>query len=650
MSETALRGHEQCCEQSPVYAHVVVDVPVSSSQGHFDYVVPPELAAEVAVGSPVIVPFGPRRVQGFVVGISDRSEAGSFHDLKPIQAVAPGAVKVPPDLVELARWMSRRYLCLMVDAIKAMAPSWQASQARRARLAVYTLPDGADPEELLRQSPGLSAARARLIRALATAGQLPLAELAREASCSPSTVRAAERDGLIVKEYVTPPSGAGSSVPEGSLYGIGRGLGGRGLGDRVSLTPAQADALRAVEAAMDSGGGVVLLHGVTGSGKTEIYLRALERAAAQGKQGIFLVPDIALTPQMLAAVSRRFGRRVAVLHSALAGGQRMDQWERALRGEVDVVVGARSAVFAPLPNLGLIVVDEEHDSSYKQDENPRYSARDVAIERGRITGATVVLGSATPSLESYSRAAGGAYRLVQLPYRVNRRPLPPVRVVDMRAELKSGNRSVLSRLLKARIEEGLTNGKQALLLMNRRGFSTFVLCRDCGYVSACPSCDVSLTYHARARAGQEMMCHHCGHVEPVPRVCPECGGERIKFFGVGTERVEEEVRAAFPGASTARMDVDTTRRRGAHAEILGAFRDGRTDILIGTQMIAKGLDFPNVTTVGVISADTSMNLPDFRAAERTFQLISQVAGRAGRGPDPGCVVVQTYNPEHYSVV
>ncbi len=646
---------------SELCAHVVVDVPARSREGHFDYIVPPELEGRVELGSQVLVPFGRRSVHGFVVGMSESPAADTSRELKPIQATLGQGVRVPPDLLELAKWMSRRYLCLVVDAIKVMAPAWQNAISQGHRVVVYRLAQGIDAEEAARLAERRAPARARLLRALADAAELTAAELIDRARCSVSSIRAAERDGLLAKALVTalsagsvrahPAAGdAAGGAAGGAATPAAAGSGSRGAGAELALTPAQEEALARIRQAMDSAGGVVLIHGVTGSGKTEVYLRALERTVAMGKQGIFLVPDIALTPQMVAAVSARFGKRVAVLHSALSARQRKDEWARTLSGEVDVVVGARSAVFAPVPSLGLIVVDEEHDSSYKQDESPRYSARDVAIERARLTGAVVVLGSATPCLESYARAAEGDYALVTMAERVSGRPLPPVRLVDMRAELKAGNRSVFSRLLRERVTEGLASGRQSLLFLNRRGFSTFVLCRDCGYVCACPSCDVSLTYHARSAPGQEMVCHYCGHVEPAPNICPDCGGTRIKFFGVGTERIEEEVRAAFPGAVVARMDVDTTRRRGAHAQILGAFRDRRIDILIGTQMIAKGLDFPNVTTVGVISADTSLNLPDFRAAERTFQLISQVAGRAGRGDDPGCVVVQTYNPEHYSVV
>ncbi len=347
----------------------------------------------------------------------------------------------------------------------------------------------------------------------------------------------------------------------------------------------------------------------------------------------------------------RFGpERVAVLHSALGAGERLDEWERARRGQVDIVVGARSAVFAPVPSLGLIVVDEEHDGSYKQDESPRYHARDVAVFRAERVDATVVLGSATPSLETYSRIESGEYEVIELPRRIDDRPMPDVAVVDMRSELKAGNRTIFSRLLKARIEQTLDRGQQAILFMNRRGFSTFVLCRECGHVMTCPHCDVSLTLHGSGSRRSELVCHYCNHTERAPDVCPSCGGTHIRYFGAGTERIEDEVKKSFPEARVARMDVDTTRRKGAHRAILGAFRAGHTDILVGTQMIAKGLDFPNVTLVGVVSADTALNLPDFRAAERTYQLISQVAGRSGRGDAPGTVVVQTYSPEHYSIV
>ncbi|MDF9842904.1 MULTISPECIES: primosomal protein N' [unclassified Paenibacillus] len=397
---------------------------------------------------------------------------------------------------------------------------------------------------------------------------------------------------------------------------------------------------------------VFLLHGVTGSGKTEIYLQCIQRAMDQGRQAVVLVPEIALTPQMVERFKGRFGSGVAVMHSRLSVGERYDEWRKIREGKAMVAVGARSAVFAPFANLGLIIMDEEHESSYKQEENPKYHARDVAVRRAEQGGAAVILGSATPSLESYhaARAQSDIHFspvLLEMPTRALGNELPKVHVVDMRDELKEGNRSMFSRRLHAALESRLEKGEQTVLLLNRRGFSTFVMCRSCGYVATCPECDISLTYHSRS---DNLRCHYCGHAEPSPKVCPECGSEHIRFFGTGTQRVEEELGKLFPGIRVIRMDVDTTTEKGSHEKLLNQFRDKKADVLLGTQMVAKGLDFPDVTLVGVITADSALNLPDFRAGEKTFQLLTQVAGRAGRHQLPGEVVVQSYTPEHYSIV
>lgn len=397
---------------------------------------------------------------------------------------------------------------------------------------------------------------------------------------------------------------------------------------------------------------VFLLHGVTGSGKTEIYLQCIQRCIEQGRQAVVLVPEIALTPQMVERFKGRFGSGVAVMHSRLSVGERYDEWRKIREGKAMVAVGARSAVFAPFANLGLIIMDEEHEGSYKQEENPKYHARDVAVRRAEQGGAAVILGSATPSLESYHAARSQSDIhfspvLLEMPSRALGNKLPKVDVVDMRAELKEGNRSMFSRRLHAALAARLERGEQTVLLLNRRGFSTFVMCRSCGYVAGCPECDISLTYHSRS---DNLRCHYCGHAEPAPKLCPECGSEHIRFFGTGTQRVEEELGKLFPGIRVIRMDVDTTTEKGSHEKLLNQFRDKKADVLLGTQMVAKGLDFPDVTLVGVITADSALNLPDFRAAEKTFQLLTQVAGRAGRHQLPGEVVVQSYTPEHYSII
>ena len=391
---------------------------------------------------------------------------------------------------------------------------------------------------------------------------------------------------------------------------------------------------------------VFLLYGITGSGKTEIYMQSIQKVLEEGREGIVLVPEISLTPQMVNRFKGRFGDEVAVLHSGLSIGEKYDEWRKIQRKEVRVAVGARSAIFAPFENLGIIIIDEEHETSYKQEDNPRYHARDVAIERARTHNCPVILGSATPSLETFARAKKGVYQLLTLSKRMNDQSLPTVDIVDMREELREGNRTMFSRVLYDKLQDRLMKKEQTVLFLNKRGHSSFVMCRDCGYVIQCPNCDISLTYH---RYQQQMKCHYCGYEAVVPTICPECTSEHIRYFGTGTQKVEEELGKIFPEARVIRMDVDTTSRKGSHEKLLTAFQEGKADILLGTQMIAKGLDFPNITLVGVLSADTMLHLPDFRSSEKTFQLLTQVSGRAGRHELAGEVVIQTYSPEHYSI-
>ncbi len=416
----------------------------------------------------------------------------------------------------------------------------------------------------------------------------------------------------------------------------------------LTLNPDQATALRAIQGTIESDRReLFLLHGVTGSGKTEVYMQAMASVLGRGKQVIVLVPEISLTPQTVSRFVGRFGARVSVLHSNLSDGERYDQWQQIKSGAADIVVGPRSAIFAPFPNLGLIVIDEEHETSYKQDTaHPFYHARDVAVKRSELANCPLILGSATPSLESFYHAEQGQYSPLTLPSRVSNIEMPPVEIVDMREELKRGNRTIFSRVLRETIEERLSKGQQVILFLNRRGFSTHVFCRTCGYVERCDNCSISLTFHFHTK---RMECRHCGYERPTPQVCPECGSVYIRYFGLGTEQVEQEVVKAFPKARVKRMDADSTTRKDAHQQILDVFKRGEIDILVGTQMIAKGLDFPNVTLVGVISADTALNLPDFRAGERAFNLLTQVAGRSGRSEAGGNVIVQTYMPEHYSI-
>ncbi len=410
----------------------------------------------------------------------------------------------------------------------------------------------------------------------------------------------------------------------------------------------QAEALKLIEKSLEKDSSTTfLLHGVTGSGKTEVYLQSIARVLQKGKQAIVLIPEISLTPQTLERFRSRFGGRIALWHSRLSRGERFQEWMRMREGKADIVVGARSAIFAPFKNLGLIVIDEEYETSYKQTESPKYHAREVALERARLSGAAVILGTATPSLESYFQARRGKYELAELTSRIDGKIMPEVEIVDMRKELTvRGNRSIFSLRLQHSMRERLEGKEQVILFLNRRGFSTFVLCRDCGQALRCPHCDVSFTYHSKT---ERLRCHYCNYEEEKPEVCPKCQSRQVSYFGVGTQKVESELKRLLPEARIGRMDSDTTRRKKSHGQILGAFQKHGIDILVGTQMIAKGLDFPRVTLVGVISADTALNLADFRSSERTFQLLTQVAGRAGRGDIHGQVIIQTYNPEHYSI-
>jgi primosomal protein N' (replication factor Y) len=480
--------------------------------------------------------------------------------------------------------------------------------------------------------------QAEVLEILISKGEekLLITNIAKLAETTTATIKSLAKKGLVSLEAVE----IFRDPLEGEMFPDSKNL---------DLNPDQATALNEITKSIEKGiNDIFLLYGVTASGKTEVYMQAIGRLLEMGKSAIVLVPEIALTPQTVFRFASRFGKRVTVLHSKMTPGERYDQWRRIRSGDADIVVGARSAIFAPLKNLGLIVIDEEHETSYKQEESPRYHTRDVAIKRAEICNAVVVLGTATPSLESFYKANRKEYRLLTLPERVDNAKMPLVEVVDMRIELmQKKNRSIFSKSLQEAIEDRLAREEQIILFLNRRGFSTFILCRECGYVAKCKNCDISLTYHS---SGDAMICHHCNFREPIPALCPSCKGNYIRHFGIGTQRVEEETRKLFPEAGIERMDVDTTTRKGAYKRILEAFKEREVDILIGTQMIAKGLDFPNVTLVGVISADTSLNLPDFRAGERTFNLLTQVAGRSGRGQVSGEVVIQTYNPQHFSIL
>ena len=513
------------------------------------------------------------------------------------------------------------------------------SKARPQTISVVSLAKPAPEieEQIVQLAAGRAPKQAEMLRILLDCSDetLTTIELTRRANTSLTGLRSLEGKGLISLESVQIVRNPLSLDPVPPTQPL-------------TLNPDQATALQAIQAAIDSDRReLFLLHGVTGSGKTEVYMQAMASVLDRDKRVIVLVPEISLTPQTVSRFVGRFGGRVAVLHSNLSDGERYDQWQQIRGGAADIVVGPRSAIFAPFPNLGLIVIDEEHETSYKQDTaQPFYHARDVAVKRSELANCPLILGSATPSLESFYCAQQEEYTLLELPSRVSNIGMPPVEIVDMREEIKRGNRTIFSTVLRSTIEERLSKSEQIILFLNRRGYSTHVFCRTCGYAERCDSCSISLTFHFHTK---RMGCRHCGYERPTPQVCPECGSMYIRYFGLGTEQVEQEVVKAFPTARVRRMDADSTTRKDAHQQILDVFKSGDIDILVGTQMIAKGLDFPNVTLVGVISADTALNLPDFRAGERAFNLLTQVAGRSGRSEAGGNVIVQTYMPEHYSI-
>ena len=617
---------------SRTLVEVAVPVPVDRT---FTYLVPEGREAEAILGRRVAVPFGPRTLRGFVVGRPDSFSGRG--KLKEVAGFLDDGPVLGADLLALARFVSRYYGCTLGEALDAALPSG-VKHGRAARtvphveLAVPVEKARAEAEEM----PERHAKQARILRMLADrAAAMPLAGLLKRANASRSPVATLRRKGLVrVNHVVLEGDPFFAEPPERKEPPV--------------LTGEQAAALREVTEAVEAREyRTFLLFGITASGKTEVYLRAIAGCIAQGRQAVVLVPEISLTPQTVRRFRSRFDR-VAVLHSAQSEAERRRFWKAAQSGDADVVVGPRSAIFAPLPDLGLVVVDEEHDTSFKQGRAPRYHARDVAVVRARLTGATVILGSATPALESYHNALTGRYRMLRLTARVGGGALPEVETVDMGVEMRETKRYThFSRRLRKLVDGSLSRGEQAMLFLNRRGFSTLLLCKRCGEGLECDNCSVSLTYHQGHRRAA---CHMCGFERVVPDDCPACGQPGLLHRGFGTEKVEAEIASLNPAARIARMDSDTMTTRSSYDEVLGRVGRGEVDILVGTQMIAKGLHFPSVTAVGVVDADTSLRLPDFRAAERTFQLIAQVAGRTGRGEKGGRVVVQTFRPGQPALV
>lgn len=608
--------------------------------GPFDYLIPDAIAGRLHVGARVQVPLGKsREVVGYCTSVA--SKPASSRPLKSITAIIDEVPLVDRKMLDLTRWMSDYYLSHWGQVLHGVVPAGVRGGAGTRELTFLSVT--AEGRQAIVSGLDQSFAKPRkflpaqleILRALATsARELTPVELAAAADCSPSSILTLRKKKLIAAEVRRVRSSSHDELPAPRTQPL-------------ALHPAQASALAAINLAIDRRtGATILLHGVTGSGKTEVYIQAIERVISFGRQAIVLVPEISLTPQTRQRFRSRFDR-VAVLHSHLSDAERHYHWEQISRGEVQVIVGARSAVFAPAPHLGLIVIDEEHDGSFKQSESPRYHAREVAEHRATQLSIPLVLGTATPSLESYYRARSGQYQLVAMPDRVEGRAMPHVGTIDLRVEFQSrSSRGSIGRQLHMAIAQSLSEKGQVILLLNRRGYSTHVQCPACGYVAKCDHCDLALTHH---REEATLVCHHCDFTAKPPERCPECQFDGIRYSGLGTEKLEAEIKARFPAAKVLRMDSDTMQKPGSHEAALAKFRSGEVQILLGTQMIAKGLDFPNVTLVGVINADTALHLPDFRAAERTFQLVTQVAGRTGRGERGGSVLVQTFSPDHPAI-
>lgn len=677
-------------------ADVIVDVPVLQTNIPYEFKVPNNLQEDIAIGMRVIVPFGQgnRRVQGFITHLkTDQDFDGELKEIIDVMDLEPVLNR---ELIDLGEWMAQSTYSFRISCYQTMLPA-----ALRARYEkVVKLVDEASDDELFDIFKGknymnwedvekreltskmlklkkenkvevnylvddkVTKKTKKVIQRL-----LPISELKeifeqidgrahRQKQLVELLIHLPEDKTIDLSilrndfNIATPVVNRGveegwCSIEEVEVYRDPYEKSDFKQTESLKLNNEQQAAFDEINVNIQNNEhGVFLLQGVTGSGKTEVYLQIIAEVVEKGQGAIVLVPEIALTPQMVHRFKGRFGEMVAVLHSGLSDGEKYDEWRKIEKGEAKVVVGARSSIFAPLDNIGIIVIDEEHETTYKQSEAPRYHARDVAIWRAKEYNCPVVLGSATPSLESRARASKDVYKLLELKERVNNRPLPKVKVIDMRDEMKEGNASLFSKPLQDALNDRLARNEQSVLMLNRRGYSSFVMCRDCGFVLKCPNCDISQTLHMDTHS---MKCHYCGHEEGVPKICASCHSHKIRYFGTGTQKIEEELNKLLPQAKIIRMDVDTTRRKGAHERLLQKFGNQEADILLGTQMIAKGLDFPNVTFVGVLNADTALGLPDFRSAEKTFQLLTQVSGRAGRGEIKGDVVIQTYNPEHYAI-
>lgn len=617
-----------------IFADVIVDISHEKLDRTFQYIVPEALEQEVRVGLVAAIPFGNKNQErkGYIVSLSEEP-AFDIKKMKEIRGLCNEDDTTEAKLIALAAWMRETYGSTMIQALKTVIPLQGKVKIQEKRFLILAV----SKEEALKLADSLQAgrckARARLLYALLERGKIDVTEAAKELGASASVTKPLLAQGVVKLEsdMVFRKPIDGSDIP-------------KELPKQLTVMQQQAVEKIREEWKKDVPR-PTLLFGVTGSGKTEVYMELIQDVIREGKAAIVLIPEIALTYQTVRRFYGRFGEKVSVINSRLSQGERYDQFKRAKRGDIQVIVGPRSALFTPFSNLGLIIIDEEHEQTYKSESTPRYHARETAIQRAKMEGAKVVLGSATPSLEAYYHAEAGEYQLVRLESRFGIRALPEVSIIDLREELKSGNRSMFSKKLQTSMEERLSRGEQTMLFLNRRGYAGFVSCRSCGYVMKCPHCDVALSEHNNNR----LICHYCGFEQRNTGTCPECGSPYIGGFKAGTQQIEKAIQKIFPKARVLRMDYDTTRKKGSYEEILSSFAKKEADILVGTQMIVKGHDFPNVTLVGVIAADLSLNGDDFRCAERTFQLLTQAVGRSGRGTKPGEAIIQTYHPEHYSI-
>uniref|UniRef100_UPI004055EAA7 replication restart helicase PriA n=1 Tax=Acetatifactor sp. TaxID=1872090 RepID=UPI004055EAA7 len=617
-----------------MYADIIVDISHEKLDKPFQYRVPEHLRDVCEAGMCVTVPFGNgnKLIKGYVTAIGEQCKFDPSRT-KDIVGIVEKGVSVEDKMIALAGWIRRNYGSTMIQALKTVLPAKQSVKKLENKRIVRSMEREQVISLLGECERKHQTAKARLLRELLEQEEIPKEWVTGKLGISAATIRSLVQAGAVREVSET------SYRNPVKLECVAE--------KRNALSIHQRQIVEEVMEDYDAGKrGTYLIHGITGSGKTEVYMQLIEEMLGRGKQAIVLIPEIALTYQTLLRFYKRFGNRVSVMNSTLSPGEKYDQCERAKKGEIDVIIGPRSALFTPFPNIGLIVIDEEHEGSYKSEGTPKYHARETAIEVARLHDASVVLGSATPSLESYYRAERGEYKLFTLTERLTGGTLPTVYTVDLRKELQEGNRSIFSRKLQELLTDRLAKGEQSMLFLNRRGYAGFISCRACGHVMKCPHCDVSLSEHY----GGRLICHYCGYVEPKPKLCPSCGSKYISGFRAGTQQIEEKLKELFPGVRTLRMDADTTRTKDSYEEILSAFANEEADVLIGTQMIVKGHDFPKVTLVGVLAADLSLSVGDYRAGERTFQLLTQAVGRAGRGELPGEAVIQTYQPEHYAVV